>query len=212
MKFPPFLSAIPPALRRPLLFCAMALAAALSAGYSAAAARAGQEARLLDARADAGKLEARLATARESAAARAALARRLAMLAATLGKTPPDEAGRERIAQRLSQDIRIAAPRLRLQDAPLPTLPAPPAGAPAIVIQRLSVDAGLLHEEALLALAATIMDSPVYTIPIGCALQRESGNGAGTSSESAESAAVHPLRARCEFDWISLAPGTGAPQ
>lgn len=209
MKFPLFLSAIPPALRQPLLFCVMALAAALAAGYSAAAARAGQEARLRDARADAGKLAARLAAARESAAARAALARRLAMLAATLGKTPPDEAERERIVQRLSKDFRIAAPRLRLQAAPLPVPLVPPAGAPAIVIQRLSVDADLLHEEALLALAATIMDSPVYTIPIGCALQRQGGNGVDTGSASA---AVHPLRARCEFDWISLASGTGATQ
>ncbi|MDR2031193.1 MAG: hypothetical protein LBP86_02810 [Azoarcus sp.] len=198
MKRPPFLSALSPVLRRPLLFCVMALTAALATGYGVAAARVGQEARLRDARAEMEKSAVRLAAARESAAAHAALARRLATLATTLGKAPPDDAGQERIARRLSADTRIAAPRLHLQSAPPPF--APPPGVAPLVVQRLSIDAGLLHEDALLALAATVMDSPEYTLPAGCALHRENG------------AAVHPLRTHCEFDWISLVPGTGAPR
>jgi hypothetical protein len=66
---------------------------------------------------------------------------------------------------------------------------------PSLDIQRLQIDAGLLHEETLLALDALVTDTPTaHVIPVGCVLRRE------------EDDTSVPLRALCEFDWITLAP------
>jgi len=67
---------------------------------------------------------------------------------------------------------------------------------PVITLQRVRVEAGLLHEEALLALDAIVTGAPAHIIPIGCSLQRETD------------AAPITLRASCEFDRITLVPSS----
>ncbi|MDR3213321.1 MAG: hypothetical protein LBT71_05310 [Azoarcus sp.] len=183
--------AIPPALRRPLLCCAAALVAALCLWRIAAALCAVQETAVTAARTAARNLEIRLTRAREAEAEHTALTRRFTALAAMAGHSPGNDTW-EQITHRLRDESRITGLVLHAE-AHSPALPTP-AGLPALDIQRLQIDAGLLHEEALLALEAIVADTPAHIVPTGCALRRESGS------------TLSALHARCEFDWIALTP------
>jgi hypothetical protein len=188
----------PPALCRALVFCAATLAAASCVWRLAAAARAEQETATSSAFAATRELEARLEDARVAEAERAALARRLAALAELARDAAVPADAWERLARRLDDDPRIAGLLLHAQSRPaaIPT----PAGLPGLDIQRLQIEAGLLHEEALLALDAIVADTHARIAPVGCALRREAG------------AAATSLQARCAFDWVALVFPEEAPQ
>jgi hypothetical protein len=179
----------PPALCRALIFCAATLAAASCIWHLAAAARAKQETATSSAFAATRELETRLEGARAAEAERSALTRRLAALAALARDAVPADAW-ERLARRLDDDPRIAGLLLHAQSRPA-AIPGP-AGLPGLDIQRLQIDAGLLHEEALLTLDAIVADTHARIAPVGCALHREAG------------AAATSLQARCAFDWVAL--------
>ncbi|MDR2925696.1 MAG: hypothetical protein LBU76_07115 [Azoarcus sp.] len=183
---------VPPMLRRALLCCVAALAAALSLWMLAAAGRAEAETRRRGAQADAQKISAQLSAARETESARVARAKRFARMKAALENAPAEKPEWERLAAQLSAHPHIAEPTL---DAP-PAQPAfpSPENTPVITVQRVRFNAGLLHEEALLALDAITARFTPRLIPAGCSLQREAD------------AAPITLRANCEFERIALAP------
>jgi hypothetical protein len=197
-------AAVPPTLRRPLLLCALTLAAALLVWQLAATFLDNQQTRLNTAHTNLRALDTRLTAAREAQATRAALAQRLATLRTTLGDTRPEEAEGAQLTQRLTQDTRITRPVLHAH-ATSPAQPAQPSpGLPSLDIQRLQIDTGLLHEEALLAFTRLVTESAAHIIPIGCALHRQEAEDGDNE--------LAPLRARCEFERITLAAQTGTPQ
>lgn len=184
--------AVPPPLRRALLCCIAALATALLLWILSAACRADAEAGRNDARAAAQKTLMQLTGARETESARTARAKRFARVKAALENMPAENSEWEEIAGQLSAHPHIDAPIL----GALPAQPAFPAseGLPVITLQRVRIEAGLLHEEALLALDAIAANAPAHVIPTGCSLRREAD------------AAPTALRADCEFDWVALVP------
>ena len=198
--------AVPPLLRRPLLCCVAALAAVLLLRFAATSVLEAREKELDSLRVSVREAETALTAAREEESTRAALAQRFAAVSAVLEKAPPDETEWKQLTRRLAGDERILAPDLSVGAVPVhssapsmatvvPVAPvASPEGLPRINIQRLQINAGLLHEEALLALDALVTDTSAHVVPVGCVLRRE------------ENDAPVPLRARCEFDWIALAP------
>ncbi|MDR0701876.1 MAG: hypothetical protein LBF61_05600 [Azoarcus sp.] len=198
MKLPAIFP-LPPLLRRPLLFCVAAVIAASSMWVLAASIHAEQEAAARRARTVVQTLETRLMRSREAETRHAALVQRVEALSAMAGEAP-DSTEWERLAGRLAEDTRIANIVLHAQSEPMPS-PAP-AGIPSIGTHRLRIDANLLHEEAVLALNAIVVDIPARFIPSGCALRRKSG----------ATAAIFTLRVRCEFDWTALAPPVERPQ
>lgn len=179
-----------PALKRVLLACGVALVAALLLLVLAAAERAEQETERDRARVAAQKTGALLAAAREAETVRTARAQRLAAVSAALAGKPPSEADRETLAARLSGHPHIENPVLSFQDM----APETPGELPLIQNRRLRIEAGLLHEEALLALHAMTVDYPAHIVPVGCELHR------------IDEAAPVTLQARCDFDWIAIAP------
>jgi hypothetical protein len=179
-----------PALRRVLAACALVLVVVLLLLGLAAADHAEQESERDRARVAAQKTGTLLAAARKAETERAARAKRLAAVSAALAGKPPGEADRETLAARLSGHPHIENPILSLQD----TIPATHEYLPRIQIWRLRVEAGLLHEEALLALHAMTLDQPALIVPVGCQLHR------------IDEAAPVTLQARCDFDWIAIAP------
>ncbi|MDR1661354.1 MAG: hypothetical protein LBR95_02845 [Azoarcus sp.] len=195
MRFPATFF-LPPILRRPLLFCTAALIAAALAWHAAAHARAQQQAAASRAGAAIQALETSLALAHEAEARRMALAQRAAALAAMADKAPED-AEWERLAKRLAGEPRIVGLVLRAQSAPVTA--STPNELPSIEIQRLRIDAGLLHEEALLTLHALVADTSARLVPAGCILRRE------------KDAPPAALQARCEFDRMALAPSLETP-
>ena len=175
---------VPPMLRRALLCCVAALVAALllwvlSDVWHTEAAAKGD-----DACAGKQKTAMQLTHAREIEFARTARAKRFAPIKAALENTPPGKTEWEQLTGQLSAHPHIVEPAL---DA-LPAQAAFPVfqNLPAIPLQTVRIEAGLLHEEALLALDAIAM----HVTPTGCSLQREGD------------AAPSTLRAHCEFDWI----------
>ena len=193
--------AVPPLLRRPLFCCVAALAAVLLLRFSATSVLEAREKELDSLRVSVREAETALTAAREEESTRAALAQRFAAVSAVLEKAPPDEIEWKQLTtRRLAGDERILAPDLSVGAVPVhsrTTSIAPvasPEGLPRIDIQRLQINAGLLHEEALLALDALVTDTSAHVVPVGCVLRRE------------EDDAPVPLRALCEFDWIALAP------
>jgi hypothetical protein len=186
---------VPPALRRPLLACVLALAVALPLWRFAAAMRADAETALASARTTQQKTATRLAAARAEAAAREPLARRLADLRAALPTPMPPAADWERLADRLAADKRIAHITLHAQETPKEA--AAKAQPPSIAIQHIYIEANLLHEEALLALDAIATDTPAHVVPVGCALRRDA------------EASPLTLRARCEYDFVAFAAEEG---
>jgi hypothetical protein len=184
--------AVPPLLHRALLCCAAALVGALLLLTLSAAYCVDAEAGRDDARAGTQKTRMQLSNARETESARAARAKRFALVKAALDSMPAGKPGWERLAEELSAHPHIAGPTLNA----LPAQPAFPASRslPAVTLQHVHIEAGLLHEEALLALDAIAAASPPYLIPRGCSLRREADHAPVT------------LRADCEFDWIALAP------
>jgi hypothetical protein len=199
MKFSASPVAVPPTLQRPLLFCALALVAALLVWQLAATFLNNQQIQLDTARANLQTLDARLSAARAAQATHMALARRLATLRAALESPPGNRSDADTpLTQRLTQDPRITHPVVRAR-ASAPTQPPAP-GLPTLDIQRLQIDTDLLHEEALLAFTHIVTDSLAHIIPVGCTLSRQ------------EEDAPAPLRASCEFERITLASPANSTQ
>jgi len=183
---------VPPLLRRALLCCAAALIGALLLYILSSAWRAEAEAERDDARAGKQKTAMQLASAHEAESSRAARAKRFAPIKTALENAPPGKTEWEQLTGLLSTHPHIVEPTL---DA-LPAQAAFPAAQhlPVITLQTIRIEAGLLHEEALLALNAVVAASPAHTIPTGCSLRRQADTAPIT------------LRARCEFDWAALVP------
>jgi len=190
MTLPRLSFAVPAPLHRPLLVCALALAGTLCLWLAVAAQWAAVDTALRAARAAEQQTSSRLAALRTAANTRQALMQRLADLRAALSPHTSTTRNWERLANRLAADKRIAKMTLRAQDDPASLSTS--AQLPGLDIQRLQIDAHLLHEETLLALDATIMDTPERVVPAGCALRRDAG-----------AAPLH-LRAHCRYDWIAL--------
>ncbi|MDR2188425.1 MAG: hypothetical protein LBE62_10290, partial [Azonexus sp.] len=120
-------------------------------------------------------------------------AKRFDLVKAVLENSPPEKT--EQITGQLSAHPHIVEPVLTAQ--PGQSAFSTPENLPVVTLQRVHIEAGLLHEEALLALDAIVTSSPAHAISTGCSLRREAD------------AAPVTLRARCEFDWISLAASSG---
>ncbi|MCL2161031.1 MAG: hypothetical protein FWH56_03980 [Betaproteobacteria bacterium] len=183
---------VPPMLRRALLCCVSALVGASLLWFLSSVWRADAEAERNDARADTQKTAALLASARETEAARAGRAKRFSLVKAALESMPVEKSEWEQLSSLIEAHPHIAEPALNVQ----PAQPAFPASEhlPVVTLQRARIEAGLLHEEALLTLDAIATGSPAHVIPSGCSLWREADTAPVT------------LRASCEFDWITLAP------
>jgi hypothetical protein len=189
---------VPPMLHRALLCCMAVLASTLLLWLLTAIWHDEAESRRNDARASAQKTARQLSDAHETSLAHAARAERFALVKAVLGNNPPEKTEWEQLTGQLSAHSHIAEPSL----TSLPGRPAfaTPENLPVITLQQVRIEAGLLHEEALLALDAIVSGSPAHVIPTGCSLRREAD------------AAPITLRVRCEFDWIALAASKGSEQ
>lgn len=183
---------VPPILRRALLCCVVALVGALllwalsDTWYARACAKRDT------ARADTQKTAMQLASAIDTRSAQAARAKRFALVKAALENALPSKAEWEQLIKQLSTHPHIVDPTLEAlpgQDE----FPAP-KNQPAITFQSVHIQAGLLHEEALLTLDAITGNFPTHHIPMGCSLWREAD------------AAPITLRARCEFGRAALMP------
>ncbi|MDD2872556.1 MAG: hypothetical protein PHG21_02895 [Azoarcus sp.] len=103
--------------------------------------------------------------------------------------------------RRLQSDPLLSSVELK----PMPRAPARPdaPGLPKRAILRLSLRAGVLHEEALSAALQTLTaTSGVIVIPRGCQVARVHPINDGAP-------VVSPLQARCELDWLTLHPVAG---
>jgi len=184
--------AVPPVLRRALLCCVAALVGALSLWVLSTVLRADAEAGRNDARADTQKTAMQLANAREAESARVVRAKRFALVKAALENTSAEESEWEQLASQIEAHPHIV-------DSTMSAQPAQPAfssheNLPVITLQSVRIEAGLLHEEALLALDAIAHGFNTHLIPTGCSLRREAD------------AAPITLRARCEFERTVLVP------
>ena len=183
---------VPPILRRPVIFCAIAIITAISL-WTAASIRLGTyKANIARAQMSLRDLEFRLAKVHDTIDTEKSLDKRLQSVAA-LACTPPETTWWNDLVQRLIKDPGIEEVNIKTQS--MPPLVAVPDSAPVLMdFLRVRVDAGLQSENALLTLDRQFRREGPNIIPVGCNLQPETG---------------HPnitLRARCEYDWIMLAP------
>jgi hypothetical protein len=189
---------VPPVLRRALLCCMAALGSASLLWLLSAAWHNEVESKRNEARTNTQKITQQLSDARETRLAHTARAKRFALVKTALENNPPEKTEWEQLTEQLSAHAHIADPTLT------PQLSQPafstPQNLPAITLQHVRIEAGLLHEEALLALGSIVTSSPAHVIPTGCSLRREAD------------AAPITLRARCEFEWITLATSKGSEQ
>lgn len=189
---------VPPRLSRALLCCAAAFAAALSLWILATGWRTQAETERKAVQAEVQKISTQLSAALETETARATRAKRFARVKAALGNAPAENPKWEQLADQLSTHPHIA--ELAFEASPAaPAFPAP-ENMPVINLQHIRLEAGLLHEGALLALDGIATGFTAHLIPAGCALGREAD------------AAPITLRARCEFNRITLAQPTGDAQ
>ncbi|MDR2015708.1 MAG: hypothetical protein LBP99_08875 [Azoarcus sp.] len=189
---------VPPVLRHALICCMAALVGALLLWLLSAVWHGEAETARNDVSASTQKTATQLADAREAGLARTARAQRFTLVKTVLESNFPEKTEREQIIGQLSAHPYIVEPVLTAQ-------PGQPAfsshgNLPVIILRHLYVEAGLLHEEALLALNAIATSSSAHVIPTGCSLHREAD------------AAPVTLRARCEFDRITLAASPGSMQ
>jgi len=183
---------VPQVLRRALLCCVAAFAGALLLWVFSNVWHTEAETKRNDARASTQKTAMQLASAREVAYTRSARAKRFAPIKAALESTPPGKTEWEQLSGQLSAHPHIVEPGL---DAlPAQTEFPSPEHLPAITFQRVSIEAKLLHEEALLALDTIASSASAHVVPTGCSLRREAG--------------VEPITlwAHCEFDWFAPLP------
>jgi hypothetical protein len=182
---------VPPVLRRALLCCMAVLAGTLLLWLLTVIWHDEAETERNDARASAQKAARQLSDAHETRLAHTARAKRFALIKAVLENDLPEKTEWEQLTGKLSAHPHIAESTLTSQ--PGQSAFSAPQNLSAITLQHVRIEAGLLHEEALLALDAIVTSSPAHVIPTGCSLRRETD------------AAPITLRARCEFDWITLA-------
>jgi hypothetical protein len=176
-----------------------ALVGALLLWFLSAAWHTEAQAEWDDARTGAQKAAKQLSDTIDAKHARAERAKRFALIKTVLENNSPEKAEWEQLlARQLSEHPHLTEPTLATQ----PALPAfsTPEHLPAITLQQLQVEVGLLHEEALLALDAIVASSPAHVISTGCSLRRETD------------VAPITLHARCGFDWISLAASPESDQ
>jgi hypothetical protein len=192
MQSPRF--AVPPVLRRALLCCIAALTGALLLWILSTIWRSEAEAKRNDARADTQKTTSLLASALETEAARVARAKRFALVKTALESMPAEKSEWDQLTRQIEALPHIIEPILNVQPGQ-PAFPAP-ENLPVITLQRVHIETGLLHEEALLALNAIVTGAPGHVIPAGCSLRRETDIAPTT------------LWAHCEFDRISLVPSS----
>jgi len=187
---PPQRFTVPPVLRRALLCCVAALVGALLLWFLSETWRAEAGTERDDARAGMQKTTMQLTGARDTESVRAARVKRFTSIKTALENTPPGKTEWEQLSGQLSAHPHIAEPAL---DA-LPSQAAfsGPEELPVITLQRVEIEARLLHEESLLALDAIVGGSPAHVIPTGCSLRRNAD------------AAPITLRVRCGFDWVTL--------
>ncbi|MCL2589348.1 MAG: hypothetical protein FWD67_00385 [Betaproteobacteria bacterium] len=198
--------AVPPAFRRALLYFVAVLVVALMLWFLSDAWHAEAEAEQNDARVSTQKTVVQLTSARETESARMTHVKRFALIKTALEKTSPGKTEWEQLTRQLSIHPHIVEPTLdslpiqaafpEPQNAAASALRATHPGRkmPAITIQGVRIEAGLLHEETLLVLDSIATGSPAHVIPIGCSLQREADTAPVT------------LRALCEFTWVALVP------
>ncbi|AWI75662.1 hypothetical protein CEW83_10910 [Parazoarcus communis] len=104
--------------------------------------------------------------------------------------------------RRLQSDPHLFSVELRTR----PRVSDKPAarGLPTRSMLHLSMRAGVLHEEALNVALHSLAATPgVNVIPRGCNIVR-----ARATHDDAPT--VTPLQARCELEWLTLHPATGA--
>ncbi|MDR2689854.1 MAG: hypothetical protein LBB76_08880 [Azoarcus sp.] len=170
---------IAPALRRPMIMCVLILLAASLAWGAVAHLRRERQATLTKARAAGQQIDARMETARAQGARRELIEQKLRDIIEAHASKPED------LIRALAAD-----PRLRHPSMHIPSSVDLPAVAPVAHFQRLRIDAGLLHEEALLELTDTFAHARFR--PLGCTLRRQ------------DDGAPMPLTASCEFEWLTL--------
>jgi hypothetical protein len=189
---------IAPALRRPIAVCALILLAASLTWGAAVHLRRERQTNLTKTRAARQQIDARMETARAQAAKRELIEQKLRDIIEAHADEP------EQIIRALADDHRLQNPIVHIQPTadlpalapaasvttPITTSVTTPIAVPIANFQRLRVDAGLLHEEALLELTDTFAQARFR--PLGCTLRRQ-GNDAPM-----------PLVVSCEFEWLTL--------